>query len=82
MSAQSVKKFGKKISYALCLNITRAYLIKVETQLDRKKLNQTRGQIEGIKTFVTILRSLVLFFHDSKHIMSRGRLVSARIGHD
>ena len=31
MFAPSVEKFGKIVSYALCFNITSAYLIKVET---------------------------------------------------
>ena len=39
MFAVSVEKFGKKASYTLYLNITSAYSIKVESQLDRKILN-------------------------------------------
>ena len=34
------------------------------------------------QTRKTVLRSLVLFFHDYKHIILRGRLVAAQLGHD
>ena len=39
MFAPSVKNVEKEVSYALCYNVTSAYLIKVETRLDRMILN-------------------------------------------